>query len=264
MNTTGLESIQPMLSSMSSQQMQKVLSWLLEISQIQDQAHLIRFCQNLHDDLPIRSMAIAFGKINQRQEVSEIDQLINISYAQQWFNCYQENGLAKSDPVLNTLPTSPQAKVWSDIYAQVSTPEQKTFVTAARDFGLEQGMSFGHFAPREGQASFLSIATTPKLTPDIAAILMSLAPHLNLAALRSREPNDPVQAGALSSRESDILQWMKFGKTNWEIAMILGISERTVKFHVSNVIKKLSANNRAHAIALSMRQVRSGHGVASA
>lgn len=45
---------------------------------------------------------------------------------------------------------------------------------------------------------------------------------------------------------------MKEGKSNWELAMILDISERTVKFHVQNVEKKLNAVNRAHAVALAM------------
>ncbi|MFQ5330419.1 MAG: helix-turn-helix transcriptional regulator [Thermodesulfobacteriota bacterium] len=48
------------------------------------------------------------------------------------------------------------------------------------------------------------------------------------------------------------MQWLKEGKSNWELAMILDISERTVKFHVQNVEKKLNAVNRAHAVALAM------------
>jgi LuxR family quorum-sensing system transcriptional regulator SolR len=52
----------------------------------------------------------------------------------------------------------------------------------------------------------------------------------------------------LSIREREVLQWVKEGKTNGEIARILSISERTVKFHVQNTLAKLHASNRGHAV----------------
>jgi DNA-binding CsgD family transcriptional regulator len=56
----------------------------------------------------------------------------------------------------------------------------------------------------------------------------------------------------LSKREIEVLSWLKEGKTSWEIARILRISERTVNFHVGNILKKLDANNRTHAVALAV------------
>jgi DNA-binding CsgD family transcriptional regulator len=49
---------------------------------------------------------------------------------------------------------------------------------------------------------------------------------------------------ALSSRERQVLDWMTAGKTNGEIAVILGISLHTVKRHVEKVLKKLGVPNR--------------------
>ncbi|MBX9745676.1 MAG: helix-turn-helix transcriptional regulator [Hyphomonadaceae bacterium] len=45
------------------------------------------------------------------------------------------------------------------------------------------------------------------------------------------------------------------GKTDWEISVIMGIAEATVRFHADNARRKLGAVNRAHAIA---RLVQSG------
>jgi DNA-binding CsgD family transcriptional regulator len=42
------------------------------------------------------------------------------------------------------------------------------------------------------------------------------------------------------------------GKTNWEISLILNISERTVKFHIQNTMEKLQASSRAHAVAIAL------------
>jgi len=62
---------------------------------------------------------------------------------------------------------------------------------------------------------------------------------------------------ALSVRERDCLQWAAIGKTSWEIAQILSISERTVIFHLTNATKKLDATNRRQAVvrALSLRLI---------
>ena len=52
----------------------------------------------------------------------------------------------------------------------------------------------------------------------------------------------------LSEREGEVLHWASIGKTYEEIAVILNISERTVKFHMRNVVSKLKAVNAKHAI----------------
>jgi len=55
---------------------------------------------------------------------------------------------------------------------------------------------------------------------------------------------------ALTPRERQIWQLLAQGKPNREIAVGLGISERTVKFHVSNVLRKLMVSSRTEAAAL--------------
>lgn len=64
-------------------------------------------------------------------------------------------------------------------------------------------------------------------------------------------------AVALTVRERDCLLWVSTGKTSWEIARILSISERTVVFHVTNAAKKLGTTTRAQAVAkaVSMRLI---------
>lgn len=57
----------------------------------------------------------------------------------------------------------------------------------------------------------------------------------------------------LTSREKEILAWVKEGKNNWEISAILGISQNTVKFHLKNIFQKLNTTNRSQAIAVAFR-----------
>jgi two-component system, NarL family, response regulator len=58
----------------------------------------------------------------------------------------------------------------------------------------------------------------------------------------------------LSDRERQVIAQMAKGKNNREIGAALNITEHTVRFHVNNVLSKLGANDRAHAIVLALRQ----------
>jgi two-component system response regulator DegU len=56
----------------------------------------------------------------------------------------------------------------------------------------------------------------------------------------------------LTNSEVQILSHIANG-TNKQIAHVLGISEQTIKNHVSAILRKLNANDRAHAVALAVR-----------
>lgn len=58
----------------------------------------------------------------------------------------------------------------------------------------------------------------------------------------------------LTQRERQILSHIAEGKTNKQIAHILQISEQTIKNHVSAILRKLNANDRAHAVVLAIRR----------
>lgn len=51
----------------------------------------------------------------------------------------------------------------------------------------------------------------------------------------------------LSSQETTVIRWTAEGKTTAEISVIMGLSVRTVTFHIGNVVKKLNAGNKTAA-----------------
>jgi len=57
----------------------------------------------------------------------------------------------------------------------------------------------------------------------------------------------------LSHRELECLTWTAKGKTTWDIAMILEISEHTVNYHIKNAMKKLDAHSRTVAVVKAVR-----------
>ena len=58
----------------------------------------------------------------------------------------------------------------------------------------------------------------------------------------------PVR-GDVTARERQILRWVREGKSNQQIAEVLGISPLTVKNHIQKILRKLGAGNRAQAVA---------------
>jgi DNA-binding NarL/FixJ family response regulator len=64
------------------------------------------------------------------------------------------------------------------------------------------------------------------------------------------DPSDQI----LTPREIEVVRMIADGLGNKEIASKLGISDHTVKFHISSIFAKLGAANRAEAVVLGIRQ----------
>ena len=60
---------------------------------------------------------------------------------------------------------------------------------------------------------------------------------------------DVTNHPSLTSRECQVVCWVRKGKTNWEIGKILGIAERTVRFHMENIFCKLQVTSRMQVAA---------------
>ncbi|WAH39270.1 response regulator transcription factor [Alicyclobacillus dauci] len=57
----------------------------------------------------------------------------------------------------------------------------------------------------------------------------------------------------LTDRERDVIQWMAKGLSNKEIGAQLGISEKTVKVHVSHILAKLNVFDRTQAVLFAVK-----------
>lgn len=93
-------------------------------------------------------------------------------------------------------------------------------------------------------------ATVSKAT-DPAALTTLIRETINGRALYLHKPVEAepssMTAGVLSARELEVLQLVAAGSTNAEIARKLWITEQTVKFHLSNIYRKLEVGNRTEA-----------------
>jgi LuxR family transcriptional regulator, quorum-sensing system regulator ExpR len=70
----------------------------------------------------------------------------------------------------------------------------------------------------------------------------------------TKDTPDTNSDDVLSPKEKDVLHLVRHGKSTAEIATIMDISPRTVKFHVGNIMEKLNAVNRTHAVVLALER----------
>lgn len=68
-----------------------------------------------------------------------------------------------------------------------------------------------------------------------------------------KSPEDLKAKLPITKRESEVLYWVSYGKTSWEISQILAMSPRTVNKHLEQIFKKLEVDNRTSAAAISIR-----------
>jgi pimeloyl-ACP methyl ester carboxylesterase/DNA-binding CsgD family transcriptional regulator len=139
-----------------------------------------------------------------------------------------------------------------DVASRVQTP---TLVMHPRDFlWLPQQESAKLAAAVPGAQFHLIAGELPLGDPEqgVAAIAAFLE---ELRGLESDESGPPAATtGTLSLREVEVLRLVAAGRSNQQIAQELVISENTVKRHVSNILDKIDAANRAEATAFAARQ----------
>lgn len=79
-------------------------------------------------------------------------------------------------------------------------------------------------------------------------VLHAISIYLHAHASRLTDPAGPSLSTALTSRELQCLQWAARGKSRTDIGQILGLSPRTIKFHLENARYKLGAAHTRQAV----------------
>lgn len=103
--------------------------------------------------------------------------------------------------------------------------------------------------------SYFSFSRIPEsLGPRHARLLELLIPHMHVTLKRVLAKIEPLSNAVspmtpnITPREREVLCWIRKGKTNWEIAQILSLSEHTIKNQVRTLLVKLRVNNRTEAV----------------
>lgn len=172
-------------------------------------------------------------------------------YRQEWVERYFSGGFLKIDPIVLHCERSMLPAIWDDNSFHARGAQD--FWESAQSYGLRSGLTLAvHQQP--GVTGILSFSRDKGLDlqgDDLAALVgrsQVFAILLHEAVIRISVPMlAPKSELLLTARERECLKWVAEGKTAGEISDILTIAERTVVFHIDNVIQKLGATNKTQA-----------------
>jgi len=99
------------------------------------------------------------------------------------------------------------------------------------------------------------ILPTDSSADELIAAIHALSQGLiaGTPSLLFESVSEPLERGPLTERETEVLGLLSKGLANKQIAVELGISEHTVKFHVSSIYTKFNVANRTEAVRAGLR-----------
>jgi len=182
--------------------------------------------------------------------------LIVSSCPESWVQRYSRSRYHLIDPVIQFGLHSVAPFLWNKA---LSCTLEKTGSELFRQSGKYHISSGATFTLHDGEGLFaaLSLCNTEQ-DEHVEELIFSRAADIQMALIHFHDdltdstPLDVLfpasQAGTLSAREMGVLKWVVMGKASSEIADIYAISERTVKFHMSNISGKLDVRNAKQAV----------------
>ena len=162
-----------------------------------------------------------------------------------------DNDEIGNDPVNFANISRFEPQYWQDIFESSPLKFSAGVVEVMERTGYLTGYIHGVGVPGRIQHHSGMILAGPDMerSERTEAVMELVMPHLHHRVERLfRKISTPV----LSERELEVLKWTANGKTSWEVSKILNITERTINFHVQNIVKKLDAVSRTHAVAIAV------------
>jgi len=167
---------------------------------------------------------------------------------------YADEGWVDNDPLLELAvrPTGPMA--WTPAQWS-SSVEHAAYGQYIASTGIVSGAtaSLDQRADTLSAITALSFIAAPRSQSDGYAIQILGQIAVTRAAILGIPGADIAgfqHLGRLSSRQMEILQWVAHGKSNADIAVIVGASKRTVDYHVAEILRKLEVASKAQAAAI--------------
>ncbi len=176
-----------------------------------------------------------------------------------WAQTYHEKRLFSVDPLVRKGMAQSTPILWADLIVECCNQQDAVgleVMMLAREAGLRDGITIPWHGPN-GHVGLLSLITNSLRSEHqwLSAIpfLSWLATHIFEAVARVCL-SDTLPREPLSSRELEVCQWAAEGKQVSDIAKILGITPRTVTFHLERIVDKFGASSKNQAISLALKQ----------
>ena len=172
------------------------------------------------------------------------------NYPEEWQKEYFENNYIFQDPVAMKIMANEEPFFWHSIINQENY-DHNTVIEHARPYDIVDGVGCS-FLKTGGQLYALTFASSQELNDNYEQLadMYLLASRIVTAYERCYEQN--AETITVSSQEERILSLATIGKTDAEIATLMGLSVNTIRYHWKNIFKKLNSYSRIFAIVKAM------------
>ena len=174
-------------------------------------------------------------------------ELVN-NYPVEWQETYSKNNYLAIDPTVKIGLKTIKPIVWAeDVFANA-----RPLWDDVNSFGISHGWAQSTYSSG-GVSGMLTLSRSHDALSKLELLqktpLLVWFNQLAQAGLKDILLPEMTEASTvkLTARETEIIRWTADGKTAYEISIILGIAERTVNFHLNNILNKFNVNSKIAA-----------------
>lgn len=205
------------------------------------------------------AISVFMGKEHLEKCKSPLAFFCTLDFSSEFFNKYIRGRYYEKCVVWQAVLASWKPQHWKTAWELDTLGNGKPLMQLAKSYGYLDGWTSAICCWSHCALSVFTFAGK-KVDNDqrTATILTYLTPYfaesLKCIFSSSFEKHKAIRKSQVTKRELEVLRWLEQGKSTWDISMILNRSERVIKYHVKNLMHKLSAQNRTHAVAIAIRQ----------
>jgi LuxR family transcriptional activator of conjugal transfer of Ti plasmids len=201
-------------------------------------------------------VGVSVDAVKEHSLVEIEPEMIHLTSRPDWGQRYVAQNYSKNDPVVRQCFVNRAPVKWTEEFMSAARTANETLMMQdAWDNGLKRGYTIPIHGPG-GELGMMMLSCNEndrdflRLMEEYEYDLQVMAYHFHDILKKNIKRKAKVPPpGVLTDREVEILRWTIDGKTAWEIGHILKISERTVNFHLQNVMSKFGVHNKTHAAA---------------
>ena len=231
----------------------RIMSVLVECTGVQTADQFARVVEGpLRAVLPHEAMLCGVGGIS--RQGNHIRKILNFNYPLEYFEPLRDADGRLDSPLMKRWRETQEPQLFQSGRDDHAYPG--AWVRLFNKYDLRNTLAHGVLDVGGVFSSFFIVSRMPgEVGPEHVFLLKLLTPHLHFALARVLTTVEEYQGAlckskkALSVRQREILHWLHEGKTNWEIARILELSELNVKYHIDQIFLKLDVRSRAQAVA---------------